>query len=202
MKIPVPDDIKALIFDCDGTLADSMPLHMEAWDLALSEFGEPFRPGFLESLRGMRDEHIVALYNGRFGSHLDPAAVVHAKQNYYMKMIDRVHSIPEVAGVVLFQAGRLPMAVASGSSRIVVERTLDAVGLRGYFLTILTAEDPFLPKPEPDLFLEAARRLKTVPEQCQVFEDGDVGLEAARRAGMRATDIRMYLAGFDVETFS
>jgi len=178
-----------------------MPLHMKAWDHALSDFGEPFRPDFLEPLRGMREEHIVGLYNGRFGSRLDPAAVVLAKQDHYLEMIDRVRSFPEVKRVVLSQAGRLPMAVASGGSKIAVERTLDAVGLRDFFRVVLTAEDPFPPKPEPDLFLEAARRLETVPEHCQVFEDGDLGLEAARRAGMMTVDVRPYLYGSSSEDF-
>jgi len=191
--IDVSPEIRGLIFDCDGTLADSMPLHLEAWKRALSDFGETYRPEFFAPLGGMHEEQIVALYNRRYHLDLDPEELVRRKHVYFKAGIPRVEPIEPVVEVARRYDGELPMAVVSGGTAENVALTLEGLGIRRLFSVILTADDPIAPKPAPDLFLEAACRINVAPSLCQVFEDGDLGLEAARRAGMTATDVREFL---------
>jgi HAD superfamily hydrolase (TIGR01509 family) len=191
--IPVPDDIKGLIFDCDGTLVDSMPLHMKAWEEAVHSFGANFDPEFFFSKKGMRSKDIVAQFSLQSGKPLNGADVVRLKDNFFLQHIADVMPLPIVVDVVRRYHKILPMAVASGGGREIVERELQVTGIVNFFDVILTADDPFKPKPFPDLFLEAARRIGVQPSLCQVFEDGDLGLQAAENAGMLATDIRLFM---------
>ena len=191
--IPVPDDIKGLIFDCDGTLVDSMPLHMKAWKEAVHSFGANFDPEFFFSKKGMRSKDIVAQFSLQSGKPLNGADVVRLKDNFFLQHIADVMPLPIVVDVVRRYHKILPMAVASGGGREIVERELQVTGIVNFFDVILTADDPFKPKPFPDLFLEAARRIGVQPSLCQVFEDGDLGLQAAENAGMLATDIRLFM---------
>jgi HAD superfamily hydrolase (TIGR01509 family) len=191
--IPVPDDIKGLIFDCDGTLVDSMPLHMKAWEEAVHLFGANFDPEFFFSKKGMRSKNIVAQFSLQSGKPLNGADVVRLKDNFFLQHIADVMPLPIVVDVVRRYHKILPMAVASGGGREIVERELQVTGIVNFFDVILTADDPFKPKPFPDLFLEAARRIGVQPSLCQVFEDGDLGLQAAENAGMLATDIRLFM---------
>ena len=193
MMLDVSPLIRGLIFDCDGTLADTMSQHMEAWEKAFQDVGEPYRPEFFDPLRGMNEEDIVSIYNQRYQRHLDPKELVDRKHFHFRKWPHPIEPIQPVVNLVRRYADILPMAVVSGGRHENVCQTLDSIGIRQFFSTLLTADDPFPPKPAPDLFLEAARRLNVAPELCHVFEDGDLGLEAARLAGMPATDVRSYL---------
>lgn len=190
--IDVSPAVRGLIFDCDGTLADTMTLHMDSWEKAFRERGEPFRPEFLDPLRGMKEEEIVSLYNRQYHRDLDPREVVDRKHVFFRRGVHRVKPILPVTDLVHQYRDVLPMAVVSGGKRGNVALVLDNLAIRTFFAVILTADDPIAPKPAPDLFLEAARRLNVDPGRCQVFEDGDLGLEAARRAGMTATDVRRF----------
>ncbi len=189
-NIVVPDYIKGLIFDCDGTLVDSMPLHMRAWEYAIREKGGTWDLEFFVSQKGMPEEDIVVLYNTRFSSELDPSDTVKTKHRFFRAHAAEFKPIQHVVDVVMKHQGRLPMAIASGGVRENVELELKTIKVRRFFSVILTADDDIKPKPSPDIFLEAAQRLGVAPECCQVFEDGDLGLEAARIAGMLPTDVR------------
>jgi len=191
-KIEVPEYIKGLIFDCDGTLADSMPLHWDAWRKAISQNGGLWHAEFFSSTKGMPEEEIVALYNDRFAMHLDPAETVRIKHQYFRSRASRIKPVSHVLNIARHYNGILPMAVASGGVRENVMLELETLNIRYLFHTVLTADDDVRPKPSPDIFLEAARRIGVPPGKCQVFEDGDLGLEAARAAGMLPTDIREY----------
>ena len=188
--IEVPEFIKGLIFDCDGTLVDSMPLHIKAWEYAITSRGGPWDLDFFLSHRGMPEEDIVGLYNDRFAAGFDPVETVRIKHQFFHSHASEFKPIPHVLSVVLKYDGKLPMAVASGGVRQNVDLELNSLRIKNCFKVILTADDNLKPKPAPDIFLEAAKRLGIAPEHCQVFEDGDLGLEAARSAGMLATDIR------------
>ena len=189
-SILVPDYIKGLIFDCDGTLVDSMPLHMQAWEHALEQVGAKWNFDFFNSKKGMKGKDIIAQYNKEFGFSFDPVKVNHLKQEYFRLHRKDSKPVHSVVDVVHRYKDKLPMAVASGSSRDNVLVQLEAIGIKKYFKVILTADDDIKPKPAPDIFLEAAQRIGVPPQLCQVFEDGDLGLEAARKAGMLATDVR------------
>jgi HAD superfamily hydrolase (TIGR01509 family) len=192
-KIEVPEFIKGLIFDCDGTLVDSMPLHMEAWKHTIESHGAVWQPEFFFSIKGMPEADIVARYNAQFGADLDPLDTVNVKHKYFRSRAARLKPIPDVMEIARRYRGILPMAVASGGVRDNVILELGAFRLLDCFEAILTADDDIRPKPAPDLFLEAARRMGVLPQYCQVFEDGDLGLQAARAAGMIATDIREFI---------
>lgn len=183
-------DILGLIFDCDGTLTDSMPLHYLAWREVLGRHGIAFDEDRFYSLGGMPTDKIIAMLAAETGKSLDPLAVAHEKEQAFMDSIHLLEEIPAITSIVRQQRGRMKMAVASGGFRNVIQRQLQQLGLSDCFDTVVTAEDTERHKPEPDVFLEAARRLRVQPHRCRVYEDSDLGIEAARRAGMTWIDVR------------
>jgi HAD superfamily hydrolase (TIGR01509 family) len=185
----------AAIFDCDGTLADTMPLHYRAWCDTLADANCPFPEDTFYAWGGVTAREIVERLNAAHGLALDPHTLAHSKENRYRALIPRIGPIALVVDEVRRLHERdVPLAVASGGMRAVVEETLEVLGLRTYFRTVVGAEDVARGKPEPDGFLLAAERLGVAPERCVVYEDSPPGLEAARRAGMRAVDVRPHLA--------
>jgi beta-phosphoglucomutase-like phosphatase (HAD superfamily) len=191
--IHVQPQVRGLIFDCDGTLADTMPTHWKAWHETFAAYGKTCPHAFLVRCMGIPSREIVRLYNAAFGENFDPRQFSAEKDRRSLAGLASVGPIVPVVEVVRRFRGKLPMAVASGGIRMNVETALAAIGLADCFETILTADDDVPPKPSPAIFVEAARRLGVDPADCQVFEDGDAGLEAACKAGMIATDIRPYL---------
>jgi len=147
---------------------------------------------FFYSKKGMKETDIIRLYNARFRTALNAEEVVEVKHRYFSERIHTVKPFEPVVEVVRRYRGALPMVVVSGSVRQIVSGELKAIGIADAFRAILTADDPFRQKPAPDMFLEAARLLEVRPSLCQVFEDGDLGLRAAREAGMVATDVRPF----------
>jgi HAD superfamily hydrolase (TIGR01509 family) len=192
-KISIPPEIKGLIFDCDGTLVDSMPMHMQAWQQAFERQGVRYDHDFLYSLKGMKETDVILTYNAHYNANLDPEEMVQDKHSILVEQIHMVKPIDIIVEIARSHYGSIPLAVVSGSPKKIVHPELEAIGIINLFETILTADDPFRPKPAPDIFLEAAARIGIEPSYCQVFEDGDPGLEAARHAGMLATDIRHYI---------
>lgn len=181
----------ALIFDCDGTLADTMPAHYRAWLSVLQPHGIPFPEERFYALAGTPTHEIVRILATDAGKTVDIPSMVHAKEDTFLLQIAAVVPIPRVVEIARAARGVLPMAVASGGQRRIVERTLGQIGVLDWFGAVVTAEDTVRHKPDPDLFLEAARRLGVPPEICTVYEDADLGIEAARRAGMKFVDVRI-----------
>jgi HAD superfamily hydrolase (TIGR01509 family) len=185
---------QALIFDCDGTLADTMPAHYQAWLEVLRPHGIDFPEDRFYAMGGMPTDKIVIELCGEAGglpTRIDVSALVRDKALAFERKIGEVRPIEKVVQVARAQRGKGgPMAVASGGQRRMVEKTLAQIGVLDWFPVVVTAEDTRQHKPEPDVFLEAARRLGVEPATCTVYEDTDLGLEAARRAGMRWVDIR------------
>lgn len=174
------------IFDCDGTIADTMPLHFQAWDRAMKELGGVFPEDLFYAWGGKPTLQIVEELNAMYNLTLDPNRTVDIKERYYHDLIPQVLPIEPVVRLVKQFHGMAPMAVASGGYREIVIATLRALDLEHYFDAIVGAEDVPRGKPHPDPFLEAARRLGVEPSQCLVFEDSPLGIEAAQRAGMLA----------------
>jgi HAD superfamily hydrolase (TIGR01509 family) len=187
-----PRAFTALIFDCDGTLADSMPLHFEAWKQAFGAYGAPFDFSWELFLRraGKTLEVTVEELNLEFSAALDPTAVAAHQRATYRAFLPQIGPVPKVVEFARERAGRLPMAVASGSDRVTVESTLELLGIRELFSVVVTAEEVVRGKPAPDLFLLAAERLGVPPSECLVFEDSPLGIVAAERAGMSAALVR------------
>jgi len=192
--IEVPAHVEALIFDCDGTLADTMPMHYRAWQELLERHGLELPESLFYKLAGMPTVEIVPLMNRELGLELEPQATTDEKEGLFLQYLPEVKPLGPVVDVLERYRDRLPMGVGSGNLRPLVDVTLDRIGLGGLFEVIVTIEDVKRGKPAPDTFLKVARRLGVEPEVCQVFEDGDLGLEAARQAGMVATDVRPHLS--------
>lgn len=184
---------KGLIFDCDGTLVDSMPIHWQCWHGTFESLGASCPHDFLEAMKGVPTHRIIAAFNEQFGHDIDVESFTEEKERRARIKLMEVEPIEMVTALVYQGHGTLPMAVASGGPLDTVMISLEAVGLTSYFETFVTADDPVAPKPSPDIFLEAARRIGVAPEFCQVFEDADKGMEAAHEAGMIGTDVRLFL---------
>ena len=191
--IAVAPGVEGLIFDCDGTLVDSMPIHWECWHETFEQFGATCPHDFLDKLKGVPTHGIIAAFNEQFGYDFNVEAFTEAKENLAKQKLLQVKAIEPVTSLVYDFHGKLPMAVASGGPFETVKLSLDATGLSQYFEVYITADDPVNPNPSPDIFLEAARRIGVHPEKCQVFEDADMGVQAAVAAGMKITDVRLYL---------
>lgn len=186
-----PPGTRGLIFDCDGTLADTMPAHYRAWTAMLGRHGIPFSEARFYELGGVPTAQIIRILAVETGVAVaDVDAMVVEKESEFLAYLHAIEPLEAVVAVAAAFRGRLPMAVASGGYRDTITRTLDQLGIRAWFDTTVTAEDTARHKPEPDVFLEAARRLGVLPAACVVFEDTDIGLEAARRAGMAGVDVR------------
>lgn len=191
IEVP-PGDFAALIFDCDGTLADSMPIYHRAWRAALAANGATFDFTWeiFMSRAGVSTEGTVTALNLEFGTSLDAGRVEELQLAEYARLMQDVKPFPEVVAVARAHYGKLPMAVASGGARHLVERTLELIGVHDLFDAVVVAADVPRGKPHPDIFLHAARLLGVAPGRCLVFEDGQPGIVAAEAAGMRTVLVK------------
>lgn len=188
--LPIPADTAALLFDCDGTLADTMNIHFQAWKATMADHGVDLPRTFIDSHAGMPPRDIIAVINEEWGVELDPLVVANEKETRAYGKIHLAVPIEEVLSTARGYHGKLPMAVVSGGSRRMVHTILETIGAIDLFPVIVTADDPVPPKPSPEVFVAAARKLEVEPTKCHVFEDGDPGIIAARKAGMTYTDVR------------
>lgn len=183
LTIP-PGEFHAYLFDCDGTIVDSMPLHYIAWKQTLAEWGCDFDEQLFYAWGGRPVADIIASLNQQHGLQMPVSDVARAKESRYHEQLHQLQPIPEVVEHVHAQFGRIPLAVVSGSRRNSVIGSLTALNLLDKFETLVCAEDYARGKPAPDGFLLAAQRLGIAPGNCLVFEDTDLGIQAAAAAGM------------------
>jgi beta-phosphoglucomutase family hydrolase len=185
MTLQIPTgDFKAYLFDCDGTVVDSMPLHLIAWQQALGEAGATFTEDQFYGWGGLPAADVIAKLNAEQGLHLSAALVAERKEEIYYTMLPQLKPVPEVLEHLLEAHGHIPIAVVSGSTRESVEASLGTLGLLGYFDTLVCAGEYPRGKPHPDPFLMAAEQLGVPPKECLVFEDAQPGIDAAIAAGM------------------
>ena len=184
---------KALIFDCDGTLADSMPAHYRTWKEALARHGIPLTRKRFYALGGVPATEVVRILSDEAGVEVDCRRVGREKDELFLKKAGPIKPVSAVAEVARRNRGKVPMAVATGNVRALATSTLERIGMEDWFDTLVTSEDVERGKPHPDIFLEAARRLGVEPSDCLVYEDSDLGVTAARRAGMDYVDVRELL---------
>ena len=187
--------IQGLIFDCDGTLADTMPLHWRVWQALARKHRFHLSEERFYSLGGVPSRDILERLSQEQGIPLDHLAIAREKEADYLPLIAQVEPINAVVGIARAHHGRIPMAVASGGTRRVIEQVLAHLGLRPLFDAVVTSEDVARQKPAPEIFLEAARRLGVPPQHCRAYEDTDLGMQAIRAAGMEAVDVRELLQG-------
>ena len=190
MKLALPEGpFNAYLFDCDGTIADSMPLHYLAWRQALSEQGCNFPENLFYEWGGMPVLEIISTLNRQQALNMDVESVAHRKENLYYQYLPHLTAVPEVLEVIESTHGTLPFAVVSGSTRKSVTASLETLSLLDKFDTLVCAGDYTRSKPDPEGFLLAAERLGVPPASCLVFEDTAMGIQAAAAAGMASVKI-------------
>ncbi|MGN4981300.1 HAD family hydrolase [Aeromonas dhakensis] len=174
----------ALIFDMDGTLVDSMPRHLDAWEITSAEFGLPFDRAQLNEYGGIPTRKIVAILAEQHGLTIDVEAFARRKVALYMEHIQQVSVFPAMWELVRRCHGKVPMGIGTGSPRNQAESILKSTGLDAYIQVVVSADDVINHKPHPDTFLQVAEQLGANPANCLVFEDTQIGLQAGRAAGM------------------
>jgi HAD superfamily hydrolase (TIGR01509 family) len=185
MKLKLPaGSFRAYLFDCDGTIADSMPLHYRAWKKALAEWNCEYPEDLFYSWGGKPVRQIITGLNEMYGLKMPIEALAERKESLYLEQLPQLKAIPEVLEHIEAQHGRIPFAVVSGSKRESVVGSLTALNLLDKFDTIVAAEDYENGKPAPDAYLLAAARLGVPAKDCLVFEDTALGIQAATAAGM------------------
>jgi beta-phosphoglucomutase family hydrolase len=192
LDIP-PGDFAGYIFDLDGTLVDTMPLHFRAWDAAIRSAGlqEPLSEELFYSLGGVPTLRVAELIGGHYGLKLDPLTVFHEKEKLFVELQAAAEAVL-IEPVVAFarrMAATHPLAVATGGTRDIAERSLELAGLRPLFKAVVTVDDVRHGKPAPDMFLLAAKRIGVDPKNCLVFEDAEPGIQGALAAGMQVVRV-------------
>ena len=185
--------IEAFIFDCDGTLVDSMPMHNEMWQRVLEKHGLPQAFHRTLELTGTPDKQIVETLNREYDTNLNPQQLSTEKLALALQHVEKIKPIQAIVNIAKQYYQKLPLAVVSGGERVIVEKSLQSNQLSELFSTTICADVPVASKPAPDIFLYAAQQLGVAPEKCHVFEDGDGGITGALAAGMSVTDVRLYL---------
>ena len=193
--LTLPPGIRGLIFDCDGTVADTMPLHYLAWEVLAQRHQFTFPKDRFYALGGVPSRDILRTLKAEQSLALDPLVVAREKEDEYLKMLHRITPIDAILDIARAHYGRLPLAIASGGTRRVITTVLEHLQIRHLFDAVVTNEDIQNQKPAPDIFLEAARRLGVPPQFCRAYEDTDLGMTAIRAAGMDAVDVRLTLVG-------
>ncbi|MBW8863464.1 MAG: HAD-IA family hydrolase [Verrucomicrobia bacterium] len=186
----LPPHIKGLVFDCDGTLADTMPLHWRAWQMITLRHELHFPQDRFYALGGVPSRDILKMLAQEQNRSIDHIAVAHEKENAYLPLMSEVEPIHAVVDIARANYGRIPMAVASGGTQPIIVQVLEHLKIRHMFDAVVTSEMVQKQKPAPDIFLEAARRIGVEPQFCRGYEDTDLGMQAIRDAGMDAVDVR------------
>ncbi|EEP70639.1 HAD-superfamily hydrolase, subfamily IA [Micromonospora sp. ATCC 39149] len=190
MILPLPDgEFRAYLFDCDGTIVDSMPQHHTAWQRALDEWGCDLPEDLFYAWAGRPVADIVADLNARHGLAMPVDAVAARREALYQELLPTAVGVPGVLRHIDDAHGRVPFAVVSGSTRESVTASLGALGILDRFDALVCAGDYARPKPDPEAFLLAARLLGVPPGDCLVFEDADLGIQAATAAGMASVRV-------------
>jgi HAD superfamily hydrolase (TIGR01509 family) len=190
MKLKLPaGSFSAYLFDCDGTIADSMPLHYVAWKKALGEWNCEFDEELFYAWGGRPTGEIISTLNQTHGLTMPVQNVARRKEEFYFEMLPELKAVPEVLEHIEAQHGRIPFAVVSGSDRESVTASLQMLKLLDRFNTLVCAGEYTKSKPDPEAFLLAASKLGVAPTDCLVFEDTEMGIQAATAAGMASVKV-------------
>lgn len=193
MELKVNTGARALIFDLDGTLSDSLPVHMATWNSLGETFGFIFEDRIVHEMTGMPTIAFAERLVSENNLAISPEELVKLKQQAFWNSVGLVKPVDLVVNIVREYFGKLPMAVGTGAGRRSAQMQLETLGLTDFFEAVITAEDVVNHKPHPDTFLKCAEIMGVEPRFCQVFEDGILGMQAARTAGMMVTDVRPFI---------
>lgn len=188
-KIGIQPGVKGLIFDLDGTIADTMPAHYVAWKEVCRKHGIDFSIDLFLQLAGIPLRGTIERLNEMFGTNMDPVKTGEEKENAFLASLPKTRVVEPVAEIIREYHGKLPMSVGTGGQKCVAAETLKATGMDKYFDIVVTSDDITNPKPHPETFLKCAKQMGIAPENCQVFEDGVLGKNAALAAGMKLVDV-------------
>jgi beta-phosphoglucomutase family hydrolase len=188
-SITIDSRAKGLIFDLDGTIADTMPVHFEVYRRILKNYGVDFTPEVFDTLAGVPAVGTFEKLNELYGLSLDAFEMGHYKEAEYEKMMHLIKPIEPVVDIIHQYHGKLPMAVGTGGYTRLAWKTLQIIGLDSFFKILISSEDVQNHKPHPDTFLKCAELMGVEPKYCQVFEDGRLGIQAAETAGMMIVDV-------------
>lgn len=191
-EIQIAEGIKGLIFDLDGTIADTMPAHFTAWQKTSARYGIDFTPELFAQLAGIPLYATVKKLNEIFGKNISPEELGDLKESMFLETLDQTQPIKPVTDIIKKYHGILPMAVGTGGQRSIARQTLEVIGMAQYFNILVSSDDILHPKPHPETFLKCAELMEVAPYQCLVFEDGLPGIRAAENAGMKVIDVKNY----------
>ncbi len=181
---------EGIIFDCDGTVADTMPSHWLAWKAVADKHRFEFSEERFYALGGVPSRDILKMIGEEQGLDLDPHAISQEKEDAYLPHLHAVEVIEPVIKVARENHGKIPMAIATGGTRKIISHLLEYLEINHLFDHLVTSEDVTRQKPAPDIFLRAASLINVAPEKCLAYEDTDLGLQAIRDAGMTGIDVR------------
>jgi len=191
-KLTINPNAKGLIFDLDGTLADTMPIHFIAWKNAAARYGIDFTTELFAQLAGIPLYPTVEKLNQIFGKNIDPKEMGDIKEAEFEENMHQTPEIKIVTDLVRAYHRKIPMAVGTGGARRLALKTLEIIGLQDYFDVLVTSEDVSHFKPNPETFVKCAELMGVAPTDCEVFEDGILGIQAAQAAGMMVVDVTKY----------
>ncbi|MFO7672700.1 MAG: beta-phosphoglucomutase family hydrolase [Lutibacter sp.] len=190
--IKIPQHAKALIFDLDGTIANTMPNHFKSWRKAVLPYGIDFNATLFMQLTGMPRTATINKLNEMFGTKMNPDIVGKVKEDHFKTLVDLTEEIEVVADVIRKYHTILPMSIGTGSTKNGAKKTLEVIGFENYFDIVISADDIINHKPHPETFLKCAELMGVNPKDCVVFEDGILGMNAAAEAGMMLIDVNDY----------
>lgn len=190
--IKIPQQAKAFIFDLDGTIANTMPNHFTSWRKAVLPYGIDFNADLFMQLTGMPRTATIEKLNEMFGTKMNPVVVGEVKEDHFKTLVHLTEEISVVAEVIRKYHTILPMAIGTGSTKKGAQKTLEVINMSNYFEIVITADDILKHKPHPETFLKCAQLMGVKPQDCVVFEDGILGMNAAEEAGMMVIDVNDY----------
>jgi len=193
MRLEIYPEAKALIFDLDGTLSDSLPVHIASWHAVCGKLNCTFDERILVEMTGAPTISFAERIKREQNLDIDPEEMVAMKQQEFRKNINRIKPHDAVIELMKSAHGKIPMAVGTGASRTSAMLQMQELEISDLFDFIVTADDVERHKPEPDTFLKCAELMNIAPQYCQVFEDGELGMQAAQTAGMLLTDVRPFV---------